>query len=545
MTDSQEQIVETLPVEIKRKPGRPRKAPVDIIKEAQDMIDWKRYWKTGKVPSADLVFNSSAEKWRRFLLFLSQVQTVDVSDMLLKPYPLDWDYLRRFAAVLCNERMLVVKKVRQVLATITARALVLFEAMESPNYIAVVTSRRDQEAIEFAAGMTQIYDTLPDKWKIGRLHLRGTKHLWVLSNKSVVKSYPPGSAPAKSITAKRVVIDEAQDIPDCQGIMRAAKPTIALHGHIAYIGTLEYSGTQFYRMVQDAEAGLSSFRFHQINVGDRPDRDENWQKQMRVDMGDEAYLSQFGHTPISGTGVAFPTYSEATHVVDYLPSDFVPLSRGKDKATPVYMAIDPHIVKPTAVLWLAACPSAFYVIAELWLKITSEEGQIRRLAEKIRFIERDWRVVNRVIDPSSNTRSKLLEVDPVRAQLADSRVVGVENAVVCNSAKRSHRGLLEISEALQLQDNSKPRLFILRDCTKMRWDFSEFQEDAEDRVGSTKKFHFIACLKYIFNESPRHFVVETQEENPRPRNAYLEKLQQDFERNIQRTAHHSSRWIKV
>lgn len=509
--------------------------------------DWQGYVGNGRIPRTELVFGGKEgtrlEDKQRFFLFLTQVRTVDIADSKIKPFPISWLYLRNLAIKLLYVPLLVVFKSRQMVVTWLVAALALWKAMDKPNRIIVVISKRDKESKELVQRITQIYQRLPEKWKKSKNGIaHPLTHEIEFKNGSLIKSYPPTVGSGKSITATDVIIDEGGEMRKLRELIGGLQPALGTHGKLCVIGTLRRNtliiGAEFWRLVQEARRRETAWQIHELHWRDMPGRDDNWAKEMKSRMEKEDWDCEFDKIPILIEGLTFPSYDEGVHVIDELPITFISRTQDPQRATPVYMAIDPHVTKPCVCLWAAKCSDGnLYVIEELKFSVSSEKGTVERLAERIKMIERDWRIINRVIDPFSQMKIKLLGNDPIRKALE-------KQGIICNIARRHREGLLLIQNMLQVREG-KAELYILRRCSMLRREMREYSETEDNKVAQGGKMHCIDCLKYIVNEHPRYFIGETEEVNPRPVDAYGKELREQLLGNLKKAGNprKGSVWI--
>jgi hypothetical protein len=108
-------------------------------------------------------------------------------------------------------------------------------------------------------------------------------HEWQLSSGSRALAFP--TTAGDSYTATLAIVDEADLIPDLDGLLRAVKPTTDARGRLLLISRADKSQPEsgFKRIYRNAVAGASDWTPIFLPWSARPDRDETWHEKQRKD----------------------------------------------------------------------------------------------------------------------------------------------------------------------------------------------------------------------------------------------------------------------
>lgn len=466
-------------------------------------LAWQTYADGRGVPGRELVFGEvgELEGWQQFFLYLTQVKTVDKADGEVKFYPVGWRYLRKLGIEALYNRQVDILKARQMLVTITFAALADWWCRRHGNNRVIIISRRAQESEEFLKRfMDPIDGMLPAAWKGKKVGIfRRVKSEREYGNGSLVSSYPPRSTSGRSITGNLAICDEAGFYDNLEEVTGGLQPVLDTHGTLLVSSTPKKMTQGFYARIQEDEEGEGTRLLVKIPWHRRPDRDEAWAAAMKGTMSEQDWLSEYclQFLGIVG-GVVFDNFNGRIHIVDEAPGEFKRVSEaGREMATPVYCAIDPHITKPWAILWVAMLPGdVFYVFQELWSKLVTP-----LLAERIRAMEVDLRVVDRVIDPFGSMSSRQSKWQSAIEQLG-------AQGLSYRQANRDRSGFVRLRDGMEIAADGKPRFYIHSSCKKTIEHIRQFSGQTDAEVANSKKFHFVHCMKYVMNANPRHWTTE-------------------------------------
>ncbi len=165
-----------------------------------------------------------------------------------------------------NALLLILLKTRQVGLTWLAAAYVLWQAIRSPLFLAIIISASEDHAIEFLNRVYFILDRLP-RWLYPSIKARTKMELtFQHSNNTVatIKSMPTIEMGAESKTPNILIIDEAHTIREARGIYNSSYPGIEqAKGQVIIIANSVKSGPgwPFVRdMYMDSMSGINQFK---------------------------------------------------------------------------------------------------------------------------------------------------------------------------------------------------------------------------------------------------------------------------------------------
>jgi len=138
-----------------------------------------------------------------------------------------------------KERLLIVEKSRQMMATWTCLACCLWQTMFKPAQRIFVQSKKEQDADALVSRAKFIYNYLPEKMKLQYPAKEPMSYLKLEFPKwhSIIQGVPQGPEQLRQYTASRVLMDEAAFQEKGLEAYIAAKPTIDQGGFITIVST--------------------------------------------------------------------------------------------------------------------------------------------------------------------------------------------------------------------------------------------------------------------------------------------------------------------
>ena len=194
-----------------------------------------------------------------------------------------WPAQRRALRTLAGARLAVVLKARQLGLTWLAVGYALWLMLFRPAATILLFSQRDDEAVHLLdVRLRGLYEHLPG-WMRSKAALREATHQWRLSNGSTALAFP--STGGRSYTATLAVVDEADYLPDLDGLVNAIKPTIDAGGQLWLLSTADKSRPEsaFKRIYRGAQAGDSGWTPLFLGWRCRPGRDEAWYERQKAE----------------------------------------------------------------------------------------------------------------------------------------------------------------------------------------------------------------------------------------------------------------------
>ncbi len=192
-----------------------------------------------------------------------------------------WPAQQEALDAVCESRLLVILKARQLGFSWMTLAVALWLAIFHPITTTLLFSRRDDEAVELLRRLRGMFSRLP-AWLQAEVVEPCGSHEWTLASGSSVKAFP--TTGGRSYTANLVVVDEADYVPDLTALLDAVKPTVDAGGKLVLLSTADKSTPRsaFKSIYRAAKQGQGGFRsvFHPWSA--RPDRDLAWYEEQRA-----------------------------------------------------------------------------------------------------------------------------------------------------------------------------------------------------------------------------------------------------------------------
>jgi hypothetical protein len=145
------------------------------------------------------------------------------------PFP-NHPYQRDYLQELCVNDLVVVTKSRQVMVTWLTLAYILARALTSKHLLAILQTKREDDAIGMADRVKFMYNHLPDFLRRIRPKEGGVREnqssLELISQDSLVWGVPQGADIIRSHTVSIFYADEVDFQPDAKASLRAAAPSL-------------------------------------------------------------------------------------------------------------------------------------------------------------------------------------------------------------------------------------------------------------------------------------------------------------------------------
>lgn len=229
----------------------------------------------------------SAREMRQELLMCSEspayfidtyVHIYDVDEREWVPFRL-WPAQVRALRSMHEHNLLVILKARQLGLTWLALGYILWLMLFRPVAVALLFSRRDDEAQHLLWRLSGMYRRLPE-WVYARGVLTDNAHEWELSNGSMAHAFPTSAG--DSYTATIALADEFDLVEDQGRLINAVKPTVE-RGKMILLSRADKKrpNTEFkktYLGAKEGGAGEDSTGWYPIFMPwhARPDRTPAW-----------------------------------------------------------------------------------------------------------------------------------------------------------------------------------------------------------------------------------------------------------------------------
>lgn len=211
--------------------------------------------------------------------FMAYVLTEDPKDAVnpIKPLP-DWEFIQAMINHLHDNRLTVMLKSRQMLATWVAVAYAVWEAWAYTNRLIGLVSKREKDAWHLKDRARFIWANLPE-WMQPKLGADSAGELEFVNRESRILCLPAGPDIGRTYTFSRIILDEAAWQPYGEEIFASLKPTIEGGGALNLISTPRGHGNMFARIWQGR--GSNGFEPLKIHYSQHPERDEAWVKEAK------------------------------------------------------------------------------------------------------------------------------------------------------------------------------------------------------------------------------------------------------------------------
>lgn len=249
---------------------------------------------SSKLSSQQLATLPEQLEWERcrrdVCRFLSRhCQVENATDRQWIPFHL-WPAQQETVRTLETSNKTAILKARQLGFSWAVIGWGLWHMCAHPAATVLLFSKRDDEAIELLdRRMKGMYDRLPQfirdlaaqtnpQSRQGR-EQTDSKHQWQLPNGSRAIAFP--STGGRSYTGSIAIVDEADFIPNLDGLLNAVKPTVDAGGKLVVLSTVDKTKPQsrFKRIFEAARDGSNGYTPVFYGWDARPGRTQEWYEQ--------------------------------------------------------------------------------------------------------------------------------------------------------------------------------------------------------------------------------------------------------------------------
>lgn len=177
-----------------------------------------------------------------------------------------------------DERLVIVLKARQLGLTWLAVGYLLWQLVFRPGTVALLYSRRQDEAEDLLERLRGMHSRLP-AWMRADV---GRDNQQVLElGRSRVRAFPTTEHSGRSYTANVAVVDEADFIPHLGRVLNAAEPTVEAGGQLVLISTSDKA-----RPESEFKGIWHGGRYVRVFLPwwSRPDRSAGWYAEISARM---------------------------------------------------------------------------------------------------------------------------------------------------------------------------------------------------------------------------------------------------------------------
>jgi len=330
-------------------------------------------------------------KWVR-----SSVCTLDAVGGV-KPFP-DYQFTRELVNVLAEHRILMVAKSRQMMATWTVSAYILFRALYDDPGIYLLLSKGKRDSGELIKRLKIMIKNLPDHTDI-----KVKSEEVVFPSQTRIIALPATESAPRMHSPTCVFWDEMAFTPYSEGIWTALKPAIDSGG--SFIGVSTPNGTDniFYSLFNDD----NGFGKQTLHWKEHPERDEAWEIEAKRGLSENRWRQEYEIDFDVLSNRVFDEYDPQLHLLS------IPFKWRRDSGKS-YRGIDFGYRHPY-VVWVHRSPDGSLTLFDEW------EGYDATVDEMI--------VAIRNVDRKHGIREDDVEwsgCDPAGAAMTDSGISAVE-----------------------------------------------------------------------------------------------------------------------
>ena len=214
-----------------------------------------------------------------------------------------WDFQEEIIESFLNESYNIILKARQLgISTLCAAYAGWMATFFKNREIYILATKRDT-ATNLVDKVRVFLEGVPS-WLKSEIVIDNRQSL-EMSNGSKIKSGATGSNAqdaARSEALSLLIIDEAAFIKSMDTIWTAAQPTLATGGDCVVLSSPNGIGNWFHKSYIEAQAGIServgskniSFNAITLPWSKHPERDDEWARNERKKIGDQAFAQEHG-----------------------------------------------------------------------------------------------------------------------------------------------------------------------------------------------------------------------------------------------------------
>lgn len=193
-----------------------------------------------------------------------------------------WEHIKKFIVTLQTNQLISLLKSRQVGASWTIAAWVLWNVLSKVGSTWMLFSRGENEAIELLGKCRRIYSQLPDFLQ-NKLNPDSATEMGFPRMRSVIKAFAATETAGISFTASGVVDDEHSEHPYADQNYLSSKPTRDAGGQFISIFTANKLNPDNLAtaIFKDALDGKNDFIPLFFDYSVRPGRDRDWYAQTK------------------------------------------------------------------------------------------------------------------------------------------------------------------------------------------------------------------------------------------------------------------------
>ncbi len=343
----------------------------------------------------DLIFEGEVVwNWIR-----DNIKTLDVMGGI-KPFP-DYPYLKELVSAMCRNRILIVAKSRQMMATWTVSAVFLYRALFDKPGLYLFLSKGARDSNELLKRLKVMQFGLDSDY---RSQIKIKEGEASFQNGSRIIALPATEYAPRMHSPSGVFWDEMAFTENSEGIWGAVKPAIDSGGYFVGVSTPNGMGNQFYHLFSDLENGFAKLTLH---YRQHPLRGEAWLQQAQKGLSEARWRQEYEIDFNVYLDRIYSEFNPETHILN-MPYLWTP------EAGRTYRSIDFGYRHPY-VLWAQALPSGELIIFDEW---EGSDATLEEMIEAIKMVDMRHFIEEKDVHWTA--------CDPAGAAVADEGLSAVE-----------------------------------------------------------------------------------------------------------------------
>ena len=339
---------------------------------------------------------NSCEVWN---WILRNIQTLDAVGGI-KPFP-DYPFARKLVEELQRNRILIVAKSRQMMATWIVCAYNLQQAIKDEPGIYLFLSKGARDSGELIKRLRIMIQNLPEDLADGIVVKAGEV---AFPSGSRIIALPATEYAPRMHSPRGVFWDEMAFTPYSEGIWAAVKPAVDSGGGFVGVSTPNGTDNVFYELYTDPSNNFGKFKLHWT---DHPFRNDQWAVEARQGLSEARWRQEY---EVDFNVLADRVYDEfdPNH---HVTSELFRWNRDNGRT---YRGIDFGYRHPY-VVWMQMFDDGSMIVFDEW---EGNDATVEQMAQAIQSIDRKHGINEEAITWTA--------CDPAGASVSDIGISSVE-----------------------------------------------------------------------------------------------------------------------
>ena len=402
----------------------------------------------------------------------------------IKPFP-QYPFLRELVNELQDNRILIVAKSRQMLATWTICAYTVYRLLHHKPGIYLLLSKGARDTTELLKRMRVMIGNLDAEYR-ECLDVKASEI--ICDNGARIIALPATEDAVRMHSPTGVFWDEMAFTPYAEAIWTSAKPAIDSGG--SFIGVSTPNGTDniFYELFSDQTNGFAK---HKMHYSQHPERDEKWKLEAQRGLSEPKWRQEYEIDFDVLENRVYSEFAPDLHVLDK------PYEWKKDKGRTL-RGIDFGYRHPF-IIWAQLSPDGILTVFDEWeghnATIEDLAVAMRRIDERHGILEKD--VYRTGCDPAGAAKSDV-GISPVERLLRQEIKLVYRSSEIMTGVDLVKSLLKDATGrvSMKFSPNVKRILFHLH---HYRWDSGidkPFKDDEHDHAMDALRYMIINNFQY-------------------------------------------------